>query len=104
MEVGEAAAAVQVRDGGLWTPGPAADERQVDGLGACFRESFSQLSCFMLCFMKLGKDWKYFNRNTKTLDFPGSPAAKTSTAGGVDSIPGRGIKILHAKEKKKKKY
>ena len=54
--MGEAAAAVQVRDGGLWTPGPAADERQVDGLGACFRESFSQLSCFMLCFMKLGKD------------------------------------------------
>ena len=30
-------------------------------------------------------------------DFPGSPVVKTSTAGGLAVIPGRGTKILHVR-------
>ena len=51
------------------------------------------------CICRRGKQWeKHYSFNNNSKDFPGGPMVKIlpSNAGGVDSIPGRGAKILHA--------
>ena len=51
------------------------------------------------CICRRGKMWeKCYSFNNNSKDFPGGPMVKIlpSNAGGVDSIPGLGAKILHA--------
>ena len=51
------------------------------------------------CICRRGKMWeKCYSFNNNSKDFPGGPMVKIlpSNAGGVDSIPGLGAKILNA--------